>query len=567
MKSRRIVLYPLLIAPYPVVALYSQNASSTHWSELVLPIALITGAALLVWLIIWLVVKDAARAGLLTVLALVVFDTVAIATGWVDGLLTRLSAFWVSQQIRVWPALVVGAELVLAGGLAYLVMRMKDLRAWTTHLNIFALILIALPIFTIVRSRAEHPLELTQAAGAPGAPPGAFASVHRVGRLPDIYYIILDGYARADVMSELFGLDLEPFLKRLERRGFYVARRSTANYCQTPLSLSSSLNATYLNGLIPADWENTAPLNRWTGEGRVMCTLRGLGYRFVTFATSFAQTEHPEADFYLSPFGYKSAFHRMLLDRTLLAPLAPVPQMLDSYTVSRKQTLYVFDKLPDVARWGAPTFAFAHILSPHPPFLFGKDGEDVSDRERRYYLTDGELFRNWYGDRDDYIAGYRKQAAFLTDRVERMIDRILANSPQPPVIILQSDHGSGLGLATESLEQTDLHERMSILNAYYLPEKGGEALYQSISPVNAFRIVFNAYFGAGLELLSDRSYYSTWSDPFHFIDVTDKVRLPSDRPPATACPPRPAPGQQRPLGSAVGTASPPIGAPRPGPPS
>jgi hypothetical protein len=213
--------------------------------------------------------------------------------------------------------------------------------------------------------------------------------------------------------------------------------------------------------------------------------------------------------------------------------------MVDSYTAARAETLFVFRKLPEIPQLEAPTFTFAHIVSPHPPFIFGKDGEDVSPREKPYFLTDGELFRGWYGDRETYIKGYHDQAAFLTAQVERVIDTILATSTQPPVIILQSDHGSGLGLSTDSLEKTDLEERMSILNAYYLPEKGSDALYQSISPVNSFRVVFNTYFGAGLDLLPDRSYYSTWAAPFEFVEVTDRLRAPSGDVPASAQAPAP----------------------------
>src|SRR5262249_40066818 len=150
------------------------------------------------------------------------------------------------------------------------------------------------------------------------------------------------------------------------------------------------------------------------------------------------------------------------------------------------------------------------------------------------------------GDREAYAAGYRKQAAFVTEQVERVIDAILANSPEPSVIILQSDHGSGIGLSTESLEQADLPERMSILNAYYLPRSDGGkgALYPSISPVNSFRVFLNAYFGAGLDLLPDRSYFSTWNDPFRFIDVTDRVLSTGHAEPARSPPPR-APARHR----------------------
>ena len=62
---------------------------------------------------------------------------------------------------------------------------------------------------------------------------------------------------------------------------------------------------------------------------------------------------------------------------------------------------------------------------------------------------------------------------------------------------------------------------MSILNAYYFPGGRYEGLYQEISPVNSFRVVLNTFFGAKLPLLPDRSFFSTWTDPYRFIDVTD----------------------------------------------
>jgi len=65
---------------------------------------------------------------------------------------------------------------------------------------------------------------------------------------------------------------------------------------------------------------------------------------------------------------------------------------------------------------------------------------------------------------------------------------------------------------------------MEILNAYYLPERGKAALYESISPINTFRVILNLYFGAHLELLSDESYYSdSWDRPLSLVNVTDKL--------------------------------------------
>ena len=123
-----------------------------------------------------------------------------------------------------------------------------------------------------------------------------------------------------------------------------------------------------------------------------------------------------------------------------------------------------------------------------------------------------------------YIQGYRDQAIYITRRIEQVIAQILAKSKEPPILILQSDHGPGLRLDMESQEKTDLHERMSILNAYFFPGRNYQGLYPEITPVNTFRVVLNTFFGADLELLPDRNYFSTWSAPYQFVDVTGAVR-------------------------------------------
>src|SRR6266849_1590823 len=59
-------------------------------------------------------------------------------------------------------------------------------------------------------------------------------------------------------------------------------------------------------------------------------------------------------------------------------------------------------------------------------------------------------------------------------------------------------------------QQTAVEQVMHILNAYYLPGGGSSALYDTITPANSFRVVFNYYFQAGLPLLEDKCYFSTF---------------------------------------------------------
>src|SRR3970282_1068515 len=88
-------------------------------------------------------------------------------------------------------------------------------------------------------------------AGGDSAPPlsrGAGGDSPR-GDSPDIYYIILDGYARDDILRKFYQLDNRDFLDRLGELGFYVAGCAQSNYAQTQLSLASSLNFAYLDSL------------------------------------------------------------------------------------------------------------------------------------------------------------------------------------------------------------------------------------------------------------------------------------------------------------------------------
>jgi hypothetical protein len=72
--------------------------------------------------------------------------------------------------------------------------------------------------------------------------------------------------------------------------------------------------------------------------------------------------------------------------------------------------------------------------------------------------------------------------------------------------------------------EIQLGEKMTIFNAYYLPQGGSELLYDSITPVNSFRVIFSHYFNAGYTLLSDEVYFSPYHQPYKFINVTDKVK-------------------------------------------
>ena len=117
------------------------------------------------------------------------------------------------------------------------------------------------------------------------------------------------------------------------------------------------------------------------------------------------------------------------------------------------------------------------------------------------------------------MQGYGNQLRYLNEKLKVVVDGIRGGSSQPPVIIIQGDHGPGSRLSLYSLEGTYVRERFSILNAYHLPGVEEEVLYDSISPVNTFRVVFNHYFGTNYPLLADESFYTPFLRPYDFVPV------------------------------------------------
>lgn len=116
-----------------------------------------------------------------------------------------------------------------------------------------------------------------------------------------------------------------------------------------------------------------------------------------------------------------------------------------------------------------------------------------------------------------------------------MTDDIIKNSVIPPVIVIQADHGSASSWWKADDEGWDenpsdemLKERMRIFNAYYLPVGDNIITPATITPVNTFRLILNICFNTQFEILEDKAYFSIYSKPYDFIDVTEIVRIPDN---------------------------------------
>ena len=307
-----------------------------------------------------------------------------------------------------------------------------------------------------------------------------------------MYYIITDGYERADGLAEYFGFDNTPFIKALEERGFYVPERSLSNYPFTHLSLASSLNERYVPDLINEPRRKASFLKIQSAD--VPARYRDRGYRYVMTRTVYGATSgSPIADEEMGAtptFG--NEYEAAILEQSILRGLLPQRSVADFH-------LAAFEALEAVPNDPRPTFMFAHIISPHPPYVFDADGR---------ILTYNSVLRGQWGGAENNKA-YIEQIRYLNTRILEAVDTILARSTTRPIIVIQGDHGSWSTFFHDEgrTHQEIMTERMSILNAYYVPDGVRDLLYPSITPVNTFRAIDKGFFHEPIDLLPDESWY------------------------------------------------------------
>lgn len=288
---------------------------------------------------------------------------------------------------------------------------------------------------------------------------------------PNIYFVILDMYARQDVLEHTLGFDNSPFVAKLEKRGFTVDENSFSNYPTTPLTISTAFNMDFYS------YDKDYSLDLIIGKNPVISLLREHGYEFI-FVDSGGNSQITCGGYEDLCFGVGNIED----DIALLLKMTPLWRLMHSSAVARYfEALYILTDLEQsmnkavnhIVVSGKPTFVFAHILSPHEPARFNSDCTKIFNLDpglgnptKEEYLTDLEC---------------------LNDQVIRSIDDILARDKTSPIILIQSDHG----LRNLDVASNDLLMDLKNLMTFKLPSRCNDLHYSGMTPVNNFRLIFS----------------------------------------------------------------------------
>lgn len=492
------ISHPLLFASYFVLFLGGENQDHLSLVVDVVPVLLCSavGAALLLGGGV-LLLRDSSKAALAVTLGIIGF----FCYGTLYELLLTRGAGDLIRHRYLFPLV-----LIFLVGVYLLASRTTSkLLAATAVANTFAVVLVlqAVGVIGVFHLRG-------------GASPVQGATVPELTWLepsqpPHILYLVLDGYAGAGVLDEIYGFSNESFLGHLESKGFFVARDSHSNFAHTFLSLASTLNLDYLQDLVEPKRlqgrDMTAP-RLLIRDNAVVSALKTLGYQYVHFSSGWIPTnENRNADIE-NPCGKGREFLR-LLNRSTALRILGVRGLL-----GRREHLVLcsFEVIPKMLKGSEPVFVFAHVMAPHPPLIFAADGTHLDD------FPDG--IPAWT-PRERYLG----QLQFVNTKVRLLLEELPLEN-ENLIVVIQSDHGPHVKLdASErsGREHLEVAARMGILNAVKLPGGDYSKLYPSVSSVNTFAVIFSELFGSRAGLKPDRSFYSSADRPYEFQDVTEKI--------------------------------------------
>jgi len=501
--------YPFLMAAYPALAMMAANVDQVRMEAVVRPLLLSVLLCALLYGLLALIIRKSEPAALLATWWLLLFFTYGHAYSALRDVHLLGESLGRHRYLGVlW--------LVLALAGAWWILRHAEWGRTARVLTAVAAVAVVLPVVQLIAFVAENSVlsaerEASVIASEVGLLPEGQVLTAPVGEpLPDVYHIILDGYGRSDTLEKVYDFDNTEFIEALQEMGFVVAECSQSNYAQTEMSMATSANLLYLDALgdsfLPGT-DNRRPLRPLIRSSAVRRALESLSYRTIAFETGYSFITLDDADLYLSPglgdglTGFellllRSSAGLLLIDSADVLPQVLAPELNRPLDDHRQLVLYVFDELERLGSEPGPKYVYAHVVSPHDPYVFNAAGEAVDPPADTAEVAAKQQ-------------AYADQARFISRRTVEMLEALLAASETSPIVVLQADHGPGWNSPAG---------RMGILNAYLFPE-AEQVIDPSITPVNSFRMIFNSVFGTSFSRLPDISYFSIYPAPYDFTVI------------------------------------------------
>lgn len=254
----------------------------------------------------------------------------------------------------------------------------------------------------------------------------------------NLYLILADGYPRSDMLESRFGFDNSRFETALRSLGFNIYPEAISPNLDTAQSLAAVM------GHSPTQGEGIEALRAWRTLLATQPQLdpwRTAGYRVVLIAPPVGQSFMDGADEVVSS-GQLTDFEADLLANSLAGTLLRDPTsqwLVESQRHGLDASLRSLDQLASEPHRHV---VVAHLMAPHPPFLWRADGSpntgpDCWPRCHMWTVTQSLLGL----DLNEYAALTRSQVANLNDALVPALTALRHADPDG-IVVLFGDHGT-----------------------------------------------------------------------------------------------------------------------------
>lgn len=469
-KSDRVLLAlacVLLIAAFPVLFLYLQNADSVTLTQVLQPLLIFMGLSAALFLLVWPIVRSAGHAALITSVFVAVLENFAFLEKGIKVILPSLH-YWHTLPI----------VLILCLAISYLIRwHISNSFVWDVVKIVTGVVsamliinfMTAIPIMGSNRESEDHMQQNSEVEMLADKKESAKEK-------PNLYLIIFDEFAGFKQAKNQYGFDNIELYEFLKNKGFTVFPDSVNESSETSVILTNLMNLSYIVDDDMSDTERES-LRK---NGMLYSLMREMGYDVqVIEATDFLGqysptrskssqqlTQNGES---ISDLCYQSTFVYPFIhinsDKTFLKILSMVDYLSSPQNTPK-----------------SPTMTVGYFIFPHPPFITDENGNMLPTSQ--YY--------NW-ADPQFYLGQYK----YASKLIMKIVENIVSNDSDS-VIMLMSDHGAR-GNDDYSVDMP-LEYKINPLNAVYFRGESGEGL-DGTSTLHTLRSLLERMFEIQLDPL------------------------------------------------------------------
>ena len=466
---KHLIIFPFLLAFFPSWILILKNYDELIFQDILISLAIVS-VSIIIWIVIRKIIKNGNKAALITGVGVVFFFYFGYVQDALKGIL--VSNIPVNKTSILVPISII-IFIILT---IYFIKSKNNFESIIKIANVVSIILILVVCVQFII-------------------PGASAEK------PNVYHIILDEYTDNEILTKKFGYNNEKFLEFLNNNGFYMHDKLFSTFGSTVKELNVILNMEYPKklGWVSEDYES---LN----NNKVMSIFSNQDYSVIETNSMMRWKNFSDVDTKLC---YDTNFiNSEFLDQVLGKSI--IRYFLEKYQQdTRRDTVRcTFDVLNEITlKTDGPKYVFSHVYVPHPPFLFGPNGENVIPDRREI-----SGLQSWENPQ-----GYVNQLIYATNEITVVIKNIVKNDPNA-IVIVQGDTGTLTGADISKKTMKEIYQAHSILYAVRIPDVEDS---DYMIPVNTYRIIFNNYFNMNYDYLEYHSYED--DNDGNIEDITKKL--------------------------------------------